>query len=996
MLTATRCVVISSFCCICLCLSAGCSRTPAAEDTVAADTAGINDLVRRAQGLLRTDIHLADSLARTAYALLPSSGYDEGLVNCLLLLSYTNSRAGSNEEGFAQCREAIEISERIDDRKLISRSYNQLYLLYFQEGKYDSATLAAERSLSIAREIMFTNMMARGEQNFGVLNSVRGNHATAIEHYLESEKLYTELGDDFALTMLLGNIGVTFSEAGNTDKALEYMYKELAASRRIMNEELEAWSLVNIGSVHSQSGSADSAFYYYNLSLDLAGKVDNPDLMITTLDNLGSHYSAVGEHAKATGYLKTAYALAEEKDYDYQNVYTSGHMAENYLAQGELDSARQFAEIQLTLATEYDFLYDQKLAYSILSRIYRQQGEYAKAYDALASQTAIGDSIFNEEKSQQIEALRETYETEKKDNTIQLLRQKGEAAEFRKWVFVSAAVLIGAVFLLLYFRERSISRRNRRLLEKEQDLERMKSRFFTNISHEFRTPLTLILGPIELLQSAIQEARLKMQMDVLKRNAKRLLTLINQLLDLSQLESGKLRLQVMERDILPVILGVTHSFDSMAEMKGIALSTNLQAPQLPVCFDREKLETILTNLLSNAFKFTPDGGRIEVDVQRAKGSQIDCCRITVRDTGCGVPGEEMREIFNLFSRSSSARRGVQTGTGVGLALVRELIELHGGAVDVTSDESSGTEVTVSLPLGSAHLKDHDMLSPDDAKIREDSYRVDDTNGTSGRAYPEAADAGPDSPLLLVVEDSEDVMRYLTDILSESYRLLAAVNGETGIEMAIEHIPDLIISDIMLPGKDGFGVSSTLKENEKTSHIPIILLTARATVEDKIRGLETKADDYLTKPFVPQELMVRVRNLIESRKQLREKFNRHVILKPGDMVVSSVDEVFLTRVMKVIDENLDDENFSMDQLGKGVGMSRSQIHRKLQALTNQSATQFIRSYRLNRAMDLIRQNAGSVSEIAYSVGFSSPSYFNRCFMQHFGCTPTDAKKGAAKG
>lgn len=962
------------------------------------DTARVNKLVHDARAQLRTNINVADSLARAAYALLPPSGYDGQRVNCLILLSYCNGRTGSSQEGFSQCRRAIALSETLGDKGLLSQAYNQLYLLYFQEGTYDSATLAAERSLSLAGEIGLTTMLARGHQNFGILASVTGNHAGAIENFLKSEEYYTELRDDFALTMLLGNIGVTFSEAGNTAKALEYLHRQRVATRRNMSREQEAWALANIGSVHSQAGRGDSALYYYNLSLELAGDINNPDLTITNLDNIGTHYSAEGEHDKATSQMKRAYALAMASGYEYQNVYITGHLAENYLAQGRVDSAQRYAEEQLALATEFGFLNDQKLAYSTLARIYEQQKDYARAYEAMVAHNVVNDSLFNEEKSRQIEELRESYETEKKENTIQMLRQASEAAEFRKWVYVSAIVLIVAVFLLLYFRERSISSRNRGLLEKEQALEQMKSRFFTNISHEFRTPLTLILGPIDLLQSGISDAKLKLQVDVLKRNASRLLALINQLLDLSRLESGKLKLQVAERDIVPVVRGITHSFDSLAETKGIALTTRLQVTSLRVCFDNEKFETILTNLLSNAFKFTPEGGRIEVDVQKANGSNnMENCLIVVRDTGSGVPGDEVKEIFNLFSRGSNARRGLHTGTGVGLALVRELVELHGGVVDVSSGDGIGTEASVFLPLGTAHLRDHEMLAPETEEMQTEGYLLsEDSNSTYDHAQPEAAELGPATPLLLVIEDSEDVMLYLTAILLEEYRLLTAGDAETGIEMAMEHIPDLIISDIMLPGRDGFEASTTLKENEKTSHIPIILLTARATIEDKIRGLETRADDYLTKPFVPQELRVRVRNLIDSRKRLREKFNRHVILKPGDIAVTSVDEAFLARVMKVIDENLDNEQFSMEDLGKGVGMSRSQIHRKLHALTNQSATQFIRSYRLNRAMDLIRQNAGSVSEIAYLVGFSSPSYFNRCFQQHFGHTPTDARKSVTKG
>lgn len=997
MLIAERCVLIGFLTCF-LALSqvsrANAQATHETETGNTADTAEINTLIRLAESYLRTDIELAGSLAREAYSLLPPSGYDEALANCLLLLSYTSSSAGAYGEGFGHCRKAISISEAIKDKKLISRSYNQLYLLYYHKGDYDSAAHAAERSLTIAREINFKPMLARGHQNFGILNSVKGHHTAAIENFLISEQYYTGLHDDFALAMLLGNLGVTFQEAGNPDKALEYMHKELALSTKIKNENLQAWSMVNLGSVYSQLGRPDSALHYYDQSLEIARRINNHDLVITNLDNIGSYYSGQKAYEKATRFLKEAFVLAEETGYSYQNVYTAGHMAENYLAQGKLDSARYYAEKQLDLATGHGLPYDQKLAYSVLSKIYSAQKDYAKAYDALARHTAINDTLFNTEKSKQIEELRERYEAEKKDNTILLLREQQEAAKFRRRAYVLAGLLVGAVLLLLYFRERTISRKNLRLLEKEQELERMKSRFFTNISHEFRTPLTLILGPVDMLNSGVLNPQQKLHVNMLQRNANRLLSLTNQLLDLAKLESGKLNLQTTKGDIVSFMKGIIHAFDSLAETKGIGLTTDLQEQRLEAYFDPEKMETVLINLLSNAFKFTPEGGRIEVALRRSTTpGNGDCCIIIVRDNGSGVPENEVGDVFNRFYRASNANGGAYGGTGVGLALTRELIELHKGSVNMVSREGEGTEIIIQLPLGRSHLTDHEIFiagNPGEQVWTEGYSPAGITDVASDETINPAAGILSD-PILLIIEDNEDVMLYMRTILSGSYRLLEATDGEQGIKLATEHIPDLVICDVMLPKKDGYEVSATLKEEEKTSHIPVILLTARATLEDKLRGLMTKADDYLTKPFIPGELMARIRNLIESRKQLREKYNRQLILKPGEIAVDSIDEAFLGRVMKAIGENLMNENFNMEQLGKEVGMSRSQIHRKLHALTNQSATQFIRSYRLNKAMDLIRQDAGSVSEIAYSVGFSSPSYFNRCFIQHFGCTPTEVKR-----
>lgn len=950
-----------------------------------ADTTQVNRLIREAKTAIKVDLNISDSLARTAFDLANRLGYRAGQAGSLIVLSYVNSSQSAYDEGFQLCRQAIEISQALADDRLLCESYNQLYLLYYQKGMYDSATWAAETSMAIARELDYRVMLARGHQNFGILKSIKGDHAGAIAEFFESEKYYMEIKDDFALAMVLGNIGVTFEQAGNYPKALEYMHREFTVSKRINNLNLQAWSMVNIGSMHSQMGLSDSALYYYNRSLELAKQLQNHDLIITNLDNIGSYYSNHGDFKRAKSILRAAYALAEETGFEYQNVYIAGHLAETYLAERNLDSARYYAELQLELASAQDLRYDQKLAYENLATIHARANNYRLAYEVLRNQIAINDSLFNEEKSAQIEGFRERYETEKKEHQIDILRAQKAAADFRRNAYLTGGVLAVLLVGFLYLRFRASSRRKMRLLEREQALEKAKTNFFTNISHEFRTPLTLIAGPVDALRSNLTDERLKTQVDILERNASRLLTLVNQLLDLARLESGIVKLRVTCLDIVTVVKGVTMSFNSLADVRRIKLNVNSSQPSLPAYVDREKIETVLTNLISNSFKFTEDGGRIEVDLSVEKNPQ-PMCTISVKDTGKGISEKDVSHVFERFYQASS-NDGKNPGTGIGLALTKELIELHKGSVDIKSQEGVGTEVRIHLLLGKDHFEDHQLIATD---VEESTFVGDGVLNTQVETvladHHEAA-----APVILLIEDNEDLMIYLKSILP--YPVLEASDGEQGISVAIEHIPDLVISDVMMPLKNGFEVCDALKNNEKTSHIPIMMLTARASAEDRIHGFKAQADDYLVKPFIPKELLVRVQNLVESRRRLREKFNRQVILKPSDVALQSIDEQFLGKVMAALEANIGNEDFSVEILGREVGMSRSQIHRKLHALTNQSASQFISAFRLNRAMDMIRQNAGTIAEIAYSVGFSSPSYFNRCFLQHFGCTPSEVKRQA---
>jgi DNA-binding response OmpR family regulator len=423
----------------------------------------------------------------------------------------------------------------------------------------------------------------------------------------------------------------------------------------------------------------------------------------------------------------------------------------------------------------------------------------------------------------------------------------------------------------------------------------------------------------------------------------------------------------------------------LAERKKITLKFNTIEENLNLYIDKDKVEKIIINLLSNAFKFTPEGGSIDFTVEKL----IKEAEIRISDNGVGIPKDRIDKIFDRFFQVDGSHTRESEGTGIGLALTKELAELHKGKIRVESKEGEGTTLTVLLPLGKEHLKPEEIVEADIQK--ETTETIEETELIpEPESRKEKTDIDllidTDKPLLLIVEDNTDVRKYIIGHLEDDYRIQEAVDGEDGLTQALNHIPDLIISDVMMPKMDGFELCNKLKTNEKTSHIPIIMLTAKATSKDKIEGYETGADDYIMKPFDAAELKVRIKNLIEIRRKLQEKFSSEDYVVPAEL--NSIDEQFLNKVLKVINEHISEENFSIELLSKESAMSKEQIYKKLKALTGKSPSLFLRSIRLVRAKKMIKENKSTISEISYLVGFSSPAYFTKCFKEEFGNSPSD--------
>lgn len=522
---------------------------------------------------------------------------------------------------------------------------------------------------------------------------------------------------------------------------------------------------------------------------------------------------------------------------------------------------------------------------------------------------------------------------------------------------------------------------------KMQEIDQLKSRFYTNISHEFRTPLTLILGPVEKLLYQSESNTVKPLYQLIQRNAQRLLTLVNQLLDLSKLETG-LKIEARKGDIVRFLDTVFLSFNQLAEIHKISYSVKLPSTPAMANFDADKLEKIATNLLTNAFKFTPEGGSVSasawLESMDAHSGPVQL-KIEVTDTGVGIPADQLYLIFNRFYQANNTN-GQSEGMGIGLALSRELTELLGGRISVSSAEGKGSTFTVFLPL---HLETE--ASPDfspfsrpgtpPAEVSLAEVREEEGGISSDNQEKEV-------PTLLVIEDNPEVRQFICQQLPTGYHLLEAGNGKEGIERAIAHIPDLIVCDIMMPDIDGMEVCRQLKSNELTCHIPVILLTARAGTDDRLAGLTHGADDYITKPFRMAELVVRIKNLIEQRKLLRKRFGKEMVLQPKGTPVTSTDEKFLRRVLAIVEEHIADESFGVEIFAREAAMSRAQLYRKLHALTGQSPGEFIKAIRMKRAACLLLQQYGNISEVAFATGYSDPSYFTKCFREEFGKSPSE--------
>lgn len=508
------------------------------------------------------------------------------------------------------------------------------------------------------------------------------------------------------------------------------------------------------------------------------------------------------------------------------------------------------------------------------------------------------------------------------------------------------------------------------------ELDMMKIKFFTNVSHEFRTPLTLILTPLEKMIRQSKDGDQQNQFQLIQRNAKRLLNLVNQLLDFRKLEVEEIRYNPSEGDIISFIRETVFSFSDLSEKENIKLDFYASVSSLETLFDQDKLEKILFNLLSNAFKFTPEQGKVTVNVSVLAGGSEKVLRIEVKDTGIGIPEDKKEKVFERFFQNELPRSMVNQGSGIGLSITKEFVKIHGGTITVESEVGKGSTFTVSIPI-------QEVLNiPANGSGAETILSTATEDGVWNNA-----DAGSKKAMLLLVEDNEDFRFYLKDNLKSEYQIVEAKNGVEGWKLALGILPDLIVTDVMMPEMNGIEFCRKIKADQRTSHIPVILLTARSSEEQKLEGFETGADEYITKPFNFEILVSRMKNLIEQRKKYHNAFQTRLEVKASDLNITSLDEKFIQNAVKFVEQNVTDADFSVDDLSRELGISRAYIYKKIPSLTGKSPLEFIKTIRLQQAAQLLEKSQLTVAEISYKVGFNNPKYFARCFKEVYGILPS---------
>ncbi|MCB0640774.1 MAG: response regulator [Phaeodactylibacter sp.] len=904
-------------------------------------------------------------------------------------LAVAHKTTGNYEKAIEGYRKALEMMEEVGDSTNIGFTAYNMANLMVETSQFDSAIVRINQAIAVFEALNMKSPLVNSRMIRANIYSNQGQYEAANTEALEMIRMQEELKDTVSLIFAHGNLASDFMKLENYEKAREHYqiamdYAQtaqfasgitfakhgMAQLYQTQNKWPEAWKAIfeALENAESQQATADLAEIY---------------------EAIGGMYLAQDSLPQAEQYLLKAQDALEQmgRKKALAQVYTK--LGQVYVRQQNYTAAKSYADKAVALFEVINLEPDIETK-EVLADAYAGAGDFANAYRYQKAFSVARDSTLSAERNAALARIESEYQVEKKDAELarqQLAIERG--SKVRQQILLIGIILILALvglYLNMRTRQRFL-RQQAKLKDAEAEqlrkIDQLKSNFFANISHEFRTPLTLIMGPLREMAENRFTGNAQNNYQIMLRNSQRLLRLVNQLLDLSRLESGRMELEVQHGDASAFIRAIAYSFESLAESKQIQFSVEVPAFSGPLYFDADKLEKILSNLLSNAFKFTPEEGSVSLSAHE-QDHQI---YLEVKDSGMGIPTDQLPNIFDRFFTKGETHE--MESSGIGLALTKELVDLMEGTINVQSQEGRGTNFSVVLPADERFLQQGATLI---TKPERQSLLQKENEVLEGVAsVPKGRTGGKLQETVLIVEDNADVRQYIKDQLVDHYALLEAADGAAGLELALREVPSLIISDIMMPKMNGVELCNRLKAEEATSHIPVILLTAKAEQEDKLEGLEQGADDYLTKPFDIQELKLRVGNLIEQRKRWRERFSKEISFKPQEVAVTPVDEQFLQQVLEVIEANMDDEFFGVPKLAGEVGLSRSQLHRKLKALSDKSPSQIIRDMRLQRAKALLEQQAGNASEVAFMVGFNSLAYFSKCFKEAYGVAPSGLNK-----
>jgi signal transduction histidine kinase/DNA-binding response OmpR family regulator len=834
-------------------------------------------------------------------------------------------------------------------------------------------------AFQLAEEINDTLGQILALNNIGTdLRRTSSNLEASEYHYkaLELANKHEQYAKNKAIAMNgLGNIFLVLKKP---IEAQSYFEKSLEIEKKLKSNLGQAINYANLGEVMRMKGDAVRAIQLYNYSLKQNEIIQSHIGIAICKKAIGSILYEQGQKDRAKLLMREAIDIIKLTQDAFHDMEIQIALCEVLIAEHQLDEAQIILNNILNNAQEINSFEHLKISYELQSDISRRKQDFQQALHSKELAIVYRDSMLVQNNEVRILELENRYKNKEAIQQIKLLESEKKLFEKNKInqnrIFLLIFLLLLTLSGFMYFRYLQ----RRKISVELNKINEMKSRFYSNVSHEFRTPLTLIKGPLEKLLQKEIDTSIRSDAEMMYRNTQRLQYLVDQILSLSKIDAGKFQIKAQHATLSDNLKGISHSFVYQTIERNIDYHVDIDESG-KVYFDVEIIETILTNLLSNAFKFTLHKGQIKLTgISMDKHYQIQ-----ISNTTDVVVKNELSKIFDRFYSSAQSHH---TGTGIGLSLVKELCVLYRIDLKVKYNEPDELEFTLKIPTDKEHFKASEII-----EINSDAASQKETLDLQQPKILTEPNAPSDQPIILVVEDNEDMRKYIVSCFSDDYQVLEAKDGKEGIDMAIQLIPDIVLSDVMMPNINGIELCNILKNEGNTYHIPIILLTALSDEEHILEGLHNQADDYITKPFGVKILQTKVRNLIEIRRNLSNKYREEIEVKPMNMLLKSGENSFQMVLKDVFENQLINPDFGVEEFCKASSMSRSQLHRKLTALTGMSVTEFIRVHRLKIASELLKNPNLNISEVCYASGFSDPSYFSKQFKLIYGISPLQFKE-----
>jgi signal transduction histidine kinase/DNA-binding response OmpR family regulator len=869
----------------------------------------------------------------------------------------------------------------------ILASYQGLATLYAQLYNYKKAYSYLQQGIKYAEETGSSFLLA--ELYYTAGNLFLNNHVNkdiALEYLQKAKKLFAEKNNWQYVNLANLSIGNVFYKTGNDSLATIY-FKSVTA--KVSSKNFSALSQANhmIGMVYKSNNQYDSALVYLQKSIDVMCTVCPEIAIHNTLIQAGKTYLITGNSPQAFKYLNRARNIAVESNSGFEMVKSYEELANYYQAMHNTDSVIHYLMMAHKMANDLGLLKRIKSTAESLSKIYYSKREFQTSSDYLKLSNQMNDSLASIERYNEIAKLEMRFEIEKREEErkleAKLMQSEIAKQKLIRNSFVAGAILFIIITIVILRAYRRKKKDNKLLAKQKTDIQEISKQlqesgkrkldFFTNISHEIRTPLTLIKSPLErILNTNKNNKEIDNQLQMALNNTNKLKGLVNQILDLQKLDESLLGLDLSDFEIIAFCQEIVALFEGYCYQSMCKLIFESNVSEAIVSFDQIRLQAIINNLLSNAFKFNNEDGFVKFNIE-VNASLI---KLEIKDSGIGISNEHLKKLGERYYQVEQSNASVE-GTGIGLAYVKELVELMKGKLEISSIENEGTSVTISLPCDAIKIQTEKPVSME-TKPRKQVF-----NELEEQLSDDIEDG---LPRILIIEDNFELRLFLRDLFSKSYHVFCAKDGQEGKDMALKYIPDLIISDVMMPGIKGNELCKILKNDINTSHITIILFTAKDSPDSIVDGYDCGADDYIVKPFDTDLLVKKVKNIIATGENARKQFSFSDIERTST-VYSEFDKKFLKDCMSVIKDNLDNSNFTVEFLAENMSVHRRTLLRKFNSLTDKSPVDLIKHTRMSRAADLIKNKKYRVNEVALMVGYEDTNRFSQAFKQHHGMSPS---------